>query len=65
VTGIIEPGKSAEVGIGEINPHGRGSYPDATIDDAWLAVHVVGALIRRLASDAPAQPGLPRVRDVE
>jgi hypothetical protein len=28
-------------------------HSDATIDDAWLAVHVVGALIRRLASDAP------------
>jgi hypothetical protein len=28
-------------------------HSDATIDDAWLAVHVVGALIRRLASDVP------------
>jgi hypothetical protein len=29
---------------------------DATIGDAWLAVHVVGALIVRLASDDPRVP---------
>jgi hypothetical protein len=31
-------------------------HSDATIDDAWLTVHVVGALIRRLASDVPRVP---------
>jgi len=31
-------------------------HSDATIDDAWLAVHVTGALIRRLASDVPRVP---------
>jgi hypothetical protein len=29
---------------------------DATIGDAWLAVHVIGALILRLASDDPRVP---------
>jgi hypothetical protein len=29
---------------------------DATIADAWLAVHVIGALILRLASDDPRVP---------
>lgn len=32
------------------------TYSDATNDDAWLTVHVVGALIRRLASDVPREP---------
>lgn len=33
---------------------------DATIADAWLAVHVIGALIVRLASDDPRVPAKRR-----
>jgi hypothetical protein len=35
---------------------------DATIGDAWLAVHVIGALIIRLASDDPRVPTLAKRR---
>jgi hypothetical protein len=33
-------------------------HSDATIANAWLAVHVVGALIHRLASEVPRAPGV-------
>lgn len=35
---------------------------DATLGDAWLAVHVVGALILRLASDDPRVPTVAKRR---